>query len=85
MPGPEGPDASMDIGKTQCSQTHRVTMNSRYEIRNGSNIVAYVNEGNAGYTITPVKLNGDNLNALMRAIDHGRLPEGFTKRHTNLY
>ena len=64
---------------------HRVTMNSRYEIRNGSNIVAYVNEGNAGYTITPVKLNGDNLNSLMRAIDHGRIPEGFTKRHTNLY
>ena len=64
---------------------HRVTMNTRYEIRRGSNIVAYVREENAGYTITPVKLSGDTLNDLMQAIDQGRLPEGFTRQHTNLY
>lgn len=64
---------------------HRVTMDSRYEIRRGNNIVAYVKEGNAGYTITPVKLSGDNLSDLMRGLEEDRLPDGFTKRHTNLY
>jgi len=54
-----------------------------YEVREGKTLVAFLREGNAGgYNITPVKIGGDKLNNLMRAIDQGRLPDGFTKQAT---
>lgn len=61
------------------------TATASYEVREGKTLVAYLREEQAGgYNITPVKIGGDKLNNLMKAIDQGRLPEGFTK-HATLY
>jgi hypothetical protein len=59
------------------------TTSASYEVREGKTLVAYLREGKTGgYNITPVKIGGDKLNDLMKAIDQGRLPEGFTKQAT---
>lgn len=51
-----------------------------YDIKQGGQLVAHARITDRSYYITPVKLSGEALNAVIAGIDNGELPSGYTMK-----
>lgn len=51
-----------------------------YDIKQGGQLVAHARITDKSYYITPVRLSGEALNAVIAGIHHGHLPSGYTMK-----